>query len=58
MGRRTVHDLDVDVCNSISRAAQAILDGICTRMDVADDIKVYRTTGVIRVDFKIHEEKL
>lgn len=41
---------------SIPKAAATILSGLCKRVDVSDDIKVYEVKNVLRIDIKIKED--
>jgi len=39
--------------DKISSAIQEILDGKCSKVVINEDIKVYKCTNIIRVDFKM-----
>lgn len=39
--------------DKIEDAICTILDGICKRCDISDDVKVYEVKNVIRIDLKI-----
>lgn len=41
----------------VEEAIQFILKGVCKRIDVTPNIKVYECKDVIRVDFKVKEEE-
>jgi hypothetical protein len=43
--------------DKIADAIKIILMGVCTRVDVSKDVKVYECKNVIRVDMKIKEEE-
>lgn len=45
------YDLD-QVIRRVVRAIETIQDGVCKRVDVNDDIKVYECKNIIRIDIK------
>lgn len=45
------YDLD-QVIRKVVRAIETIQDGVCKRVDVNDDIKVYACKNIIRIDIK------
>ena len=45
------YDLD-QVVLKVVRAIETIQDGVCKRVDVNDDIKVYACKNIIRIDIK------
>lgn len=44
--------IDTQTVDKIFKAVQTIQDGICKRVDVTDDIKVYACKNIIRIDIK------
>lgn len=40
------------VIQKVVRAIETIQDGVCKRVDVTDDIKVYACKNIIRIDIK------
>lgn len=40
------------VIQKVVRAIETIQDGVCKRVDVNDDIKVYACKNIIRIDIK------
>ena len=40
------------VIQKVVRAIETIQDGVCKRVDVNDDIKVYECKNIIRIDIK------
>lgn len=48
--------MDKMLAQKIERAIQTIKDGVCKRVDVTSDIKVYECKNIIRIDIKyVHE---
>lgn len=45
-------ELDRLTVQKIFKAVQTIQDGVCKRVDVTDDIKVYACKNIIRIDIK------
>lgn len=45
-------ELDRLTVQKIYKAVQTIQDGVCKRVDVNDDIKVYACKNIIRIDIK------
>ena len=45
-------ELDRLVVQKVLKAVQTIQDGVCKRVDVNDDIKVYACKNIIRIDIK------
>lgn len=39
----------------IKRAVGMILEGVCSRIDVSNSVKVYECKNVIRIDLKISD---
>lgn len=48
-------ECDHDTVDKVSGAIQDILDGKCSKVIISDNIKVYKCTDIIRVDFKVLE---
>ena len=44
------------VIQKVVRAIKTIQDGVCKRVDVNDDIKVYECKNIIRIDIKQHND--
>lgn len=44
--------IDIRTMNKIAQAVTTIADGVCKRVDVTDDIKVYACKNIIRIDIK------
>lgn len=47
-------ELDRLTVQKVFKAVQTIQDGVCKRVDVNDDIKVYECKNIIRIDIKQH----
>lgn len=45
-------ELDRITVQKITKAIQTIQDGVCKRVDVDDNIKVYACKNIIRIDIK------
>ena len=45
-------ELDRLTVQKVFKAVQTIQDGVCKRVDVSDDIKVYACKNIIRIDIK------
>ena len=45
-------EMDRLTVQKVFKAVQTIQDGVCKRVDVNDDIKVYACKNIIRVDIK------
>lgn len=45
-------ELDTQTMDKIIKAVRTIQAGVCKRIDVNDDIKVYACKNVIRIDIK------
>lgn len=45
-------ELDRLTVQKVFKAVQTIQDGVCKRVDVTDDIKVYACKNIIRIDIK------
>lgn len=45
-------ELDRLIVQKVFKAVQTIQDGVCKRVDVNDDIKVYACKNIIRIDIK------
>lgn len=45
-----------ETLDKVTTAIQDILDGKCSKVVVDDDVKVYKCTNIIRVDFKVPEK--
>ena len=43
---------ELDVCYAVVRAMNTIKQGVCKRIDVNEQIKVYECQGIIRIDIK------
>lgn len=39
----------------IKRAVGLILEGVCSRVDVSDGVKVYECKNIIRIDLKVED---
>lgn len=40
----------------IKRAVGLILEGVCSRVDVSDGVKVYACKNIIRIDLKVVDD--
>jgi hypothetical protein len=49
-------DFSQETCVKIASAVQDILEGVCARVDVNKNVKVYECKNVIRIDLKVTEE--
>lgn len=47
-----MNELDRLTVQKVFKAVQTIQDGVCKRVDVNDDIKVYACKNIIRIDIK------
>lgn len=45
---------NLDTVAKIQEAITVIQKGVCKRVDVSDDIKVYECKNIIRIDIKQH----
>lgn len=45
-------ELDRLTVQKVFKAVQTIQDGVCKRVDVNDDIKVYACKNIIRIDIR------
>ena len=45
-------ELDRLTVQKVFKAVQTIQHGVCKRVDVSDDIKVYACKNIIRIDIK------
>ena len=50
-------DFSKETRKKIEDAVGSILEGICSRVDVNKNVKVYECKNVIRIDLKIVEEE-
>lgn len=46
-------DFRPETCDKIENALCNILDGVCSKMDISKNVKVYECKNVIRIDLKI-----
>lgn len=49
-------DFDQKTCEKIAGAVQDILHGVCSKVIINDNVKVYECKNIIRIDLKIKEE--
>lgn len=45
---------NLEIVAKIQEAVAVIQKGVCKRVDVSDDIKVYACKNIIRIDIKQH----
>ena len=57
MGEYRCVDFEKETRKNIAEAIGYILDGICSRVDISSNVKVYECKNVIRIDLKIEEKK-
>lgn len=50
-------ELEHDTIDKIAGAVRDILDGKCSKVILSDNIKVYKCTNIVRIDFKVLEER-
>ena len=50
-------DFDKETRKKIEEAICSILDGVCSRVDVNKNVKVYECKNVLRIDLKITENE-
>lgn len=50
-------EFDQATCIKIASAAQDILHGVCSKVIINDNVKVYQCKNIIRIDLKIVEDK-
>jgi hypothetical protein len=43
--------------DKIAQAIEAIRSGVCKRIDVNSDIKVYECKNIVRIDIKVDKEE-
>lgn len=46
-------DFSQETCAKIASAVQDIFEGVCSRVDINKNVKVYECKNVIRIDLKI-----
>jgi hypothetical protein len=46
-------DFSQETCEKIASAVQDIFEGVCTRVEINKNVKVYECTNIIRIDLKI-----
>lgn len=49
-------DFSQETCVKIASAVQDILEGVCARVDVNKNVKVYQCKNIIRIDLKVVED--
>lgn len=49
---KVIREVNVE---DIKRAVGLILEGVCSRIDVSDGVKVYECKNVIRIDLKVED---
>lgn len=50
---RVIKEANVE---DIKRAVGMILEGVCSRIDVSDGVKVYECKNIIRIDLKVVDD--
>lgn len=50
-------DFSKETRKKIEEAVGVILEGICSRVDINKNVKVYECKNVIRIDLKVTEEE-
>lgn len=48
-------DFGPETRRKIANAVQDVLDGVCSRVDVNKNVKVYECKNVVRIDLKVVE---
>lgn len=56
MDKERCVDFKPETRKKIEEALCNILDGVCSRVDINKNVKVYECKNVIRIDLKIAEE--
>lgn len=46
-----------EIMKKVMQAIETIKSGLCARVDVNKDVKVYKCKNVIRIDIKVPEEE-
>jgi len=46
-----------EMFEKINKAIETILSGVCKRVDINDNIKVYEVKNVIRIDIKVSDNE-
>ena len=54
--RRTV-DFDCATREKVANAVQDVLNNVCSKVIISDNVKVYKCTNIIRIDLKVTEDK-
>lgn len=49
-------DFDKETRKKIEEAIGCILEGICSRVDVNKNVKVYACKNIVRIDLKVLDE--
>ena len=49
---KVIREVNVE---AVKRAVGLILEGVCSRVDVSDGVKVYECKNVIRIDLKVED---
>ena len=49
-------DFSKETCVKIDSAIHDILEGVCSKVIVNDNVKVYQCTNIIRVDLKVVDD--
>jgi len=49
-------DFSQETCIKIASAVQDILEGVCAKVIINDNVKVYQCKNIIRIDLKIEED--
>lgn len=56
MSKNKKVSIEFDTVDKIARAVQDVLDGVCSKVIISDDVKVYQCTNVVRIDLRIKED--
>lgn len=50
-------DFSQETCVKIASAVQDIFEGVCSKVIINDNVKVYECKNIIRIDLKVTEDK-
>lgn len=48
-------DFSPETCKKVAGAVQDVLAGVCSKVIINDNVKVYSCANVIRIDLKVTE---
>lgn len=57
MPARRIVDFDCATREKVANAVQDVLNNVCSKVIINDNVKVYKCTNIIRIDLKVTEDK-